>query len=133
MKQLKQFYINIPMFDCIVYFYLEDNSGLIDFAKKKFKVNLSDPTIETAVGAAYNLEELGCSATYLVAIDNFWSYKFSYILPVVVHELLHSTSMLLTTRNVSANMENDEIIAYLQQYMFEQFLKKIRLDDLTIN
>jgi len=121
------FYVQVPIYNCKVWFYFNSTFGLKDWAKEKFNVNLDEAFYAgKATAISYDLENAGRPGHLLVAIDNpeeccenrdaFISY--------LVHETLHTAITILENRGIPVNAENDEVLAYLQQFLFENALKE---------
>ena len=70
--------------------------------------------------------------------DNFciWlkSFKETNIISMghLVHECMHATVAILNSRGIPINKNNEECVAYYQEFLFKGFLSKIRNKNFTV-
>lgn len=99
------------------------NVVIIHGNKEFFNKNIKNYcTEEDANGMTYNIQEADLGRTW--DIDNgpivIWVKDSSTALSTFVHEIIHAVNMIFSYVGAKIDSENDELEAYLVEYIFEQ-------------
>lgn len=128
MKKLSELKLDIPIFNFDIDFRFCKLSKVKDILKNEYDVICSDD-LNGAGGACFNLEaEYGISNTLMIAIEDFFDDDQAQSLSILTHECLHAAMMIIANRGMKVNQNNDELVAYLQQYIIKNVIKNLKLE-----
>lgn len=124
--------VSINLYDAVVSFYFMDTNGFIEAYRKESGITLVEESYMTCFsGITINAEqEFKIAGSIVVFIKDF--YK-SFVddapraLSILAHESLHSAVAIMENRGVPVTAENDEALAYLQDCIICEVLKKTRI------
>lgn len=133
MKLLEKIRIEVPIYAMDIDIFLGKIEDLPAYIKRCHKVEITEQAdyLKNLGGIAINLEKhYGVGGHLVIAVDRFWSYSLSYILPVLMHEIIHATNMLIGNRGMTCDQDDDENLTYISSFIFDKFLQKIDIDSL---
>ena len=100
-----------PIFDCDVHLIIGDKSEALKFCDLELTNNHVGKCIE--IYDKKTKKSLG----YLVWVKDKKNFY------IMVHETVHLTKQIFETHNIPFTPENDELIAYYQNYWIRRFWK----------
>lgn len=126
------FEIDIPIFNSTIIVSFESFINLRKRLYSEFKIDIDKNVFGGGDGIVIDLEnEYQKTGFILLAIDNFYKRiktktTYTQLYCTLVHEVLHATTTILNNRGVPINFENDETIAYLQEFILSEILTKMK-------
>lgn len=131
---IETFEINIPIFGMYIELFIGD-----DFAKipewlegefeQKFTLDESDCIAD---GLTIDLSQQGLDGYIVIALKDFWkkiSEDFTAAMGVLTHEAFHAAKMVMDSRGIPFIEDNEELVAYLTEFITESILDTVTHDD----
>jgi len=129
-KSIKIIDIDVPMFGMIIQIYAgKDIYDFIEWIQTEHGTTLCLDESEMEVdGLTVDMAQLGVDGFVPIFLRNFkkrLAKDHIMAIGLLSHEALHATKMICESRGIPFNTENDEVIAYMQEHIIEEALKKL--------
>ena len=131
---VETFEIEIPIFGMYIELYIgNDFNKIPDWVSEELGAampKLDDGEV-CSDGLTIDLSQLGLDGYIVVALKDFYkkvAEDFNAAAGVMTHEALHATKIIMTSRGIPFDEDNDELIAYIQEYVVEEILTAIEKD-----
>lgn len=128
-EQNENFEVDVDLYKIIIDVYLGSFEKTIKQIEKKHGVKLDFASdFGTSDGSVINLEESHDVPGYVaIAIKNF-AEKYAddqwRAIAVLSHEAVHVATAIMHNRGIPISYENDETLAYLQEWILETILNQ---------
>ena len=123
------FDVKIDIFNAVVTVHLGTFDELRDYVDKKYSMALQaeDKSID---GFLADLDkDYGISGACILCVKNFFDVDRTTALGILVHEALHAVRAIFRSRGVPFAGDNEETIAYTQEYIVGAVLKQVNKID----
>lgn len=129
----KELIFNIPIdiYRCNVVFILNYkkeniNSLIKNLIKKRIIHNDDTPFFQEKLNDdKFGALTVNCLPNILVFYPYNKELDLNQTLAIIVHEICHVAYMILSYHDINLDLSTDEVYAYIQQYIFQEYLDKI--------
>ncbi len=126
--------IEVPLFNMFIYVFVDEREKLDKWAKETFDVDIKlledlDDAEDSADGLTIDLKNCGLDGNVIVFLKDFYPGMLDYEskpIGVLSHEIIHAVVAVLRSRGIPFNAANEELIAYLHEYIFNKALEYLK-------
>jgi len=119
---MKTFFIEEPVFGSVLNCYVDCTyDEMVEHVGRDEKITLTDEQKKDECHQGVYIwignKKTSCRIIWIEKKDN---------LPTIAHECVHAAQHLLNERGIEVDWDNKEVIAYLTEFYFKEFLEKMK-------
>ncbi len=128
--EIENFKVDVDLFGMTVDVCLGSYDDTKQYIKDEYNVDV-DPEIHfvNTDGVLIDLEkDYKVCCSIVLAIKNFRDVlrdDLPYAVNLITHECLHAATTIMDNRGIPVNVENDEVIAYIQSYLVQKIMENL--------
>ena len=117
MSKVDRLTVKLPMYYAQIEFYICDDYGVL---AKAVPERIREDVLESTSSGTFSPYTMQDVKLYRRPII----YARWHNIPIIAHEILHACTWIASQSGIPMTYENDETLAYMQQYLLNIYLAK---------